>query len=644
MKRIARFYWQIIVLCAMIAVGTIISSNLTFAQERAVKAPAPTFFPGNNSGVTFDKDGMVKELHVRDADLRQILQMLSAQNKTNIITSKDVKGKVTVDLYGVTFSEALDAVLTSAGFGYIRKGNFIYVYTKKELEKIQASQRKLAMKIFRLNYITASDAKDLITPAMSKDGTISTTPDAKTGIPSSADEAGGNNYATSDVIVVKDYPENLEKITKIIKKVDVRPRQVLIEATILSATLTEDNALGIDLNALAGVDFRSLGYTSTDLTSITPGAVPAAQFDKASAHFKTDFASGVPQGGLSIGFVYNQIAFFIRALESVTDVGVLANPKILVMNKQRGEIMIGNKDGYLTTTVTETTSTQTVEFLETGTQLIVRPYIADDGYVRLEIHPEDSTGGITADNLPYEKTTECTSNVLVKDGHTIVISGLFSESTTVGRAQVPGLGNIPILGAVFRKRNDNTTRKEIIILITPHIIKEPIDEMVSEQYKDDIERIRVGLRQQMMWFGRSRLAQAYLQWAREHIAADRRQRALWDLNMALSLEPRMAEAIRLKERLTKQAIWANQPRYSDIKYVIQRMIMAELSHPAEKVIPPLKPAEAKELEKEIRQTLGIGKRKELPLKESVGGRKPRSKPRKTTPMPTIKINKKESKK
>ena len=623
----------------MIAVGTIISSNLAFTQERAVKAPAPTFFPGNNSGVTFDKDGMVKELHVRDADLRQILQMLSAQNKTNIITSKDVKGKVTVDLYGVTFSEALDAVLTSAGFGYIRRGNFIYVYTKKELEKIKAAQRKLAMKIFRLNYITASDAKELIAPAMSKDGTVSTTPDAKTGIASSADEAGGNNCATSDVIVVKDYPENLEKITKIIEKVDVRPRQVLIEATILSATLTEDNALGIDLNALAGVDFRSLGYTSTDLTNITPGAVPAAQFDKASAHFKTDFASGVPQGGLSIGFVYNQIAFFIRALESVTDVAVLANPKILVMNKQRGEVMIGNKDGYLTTTVSETTATQTVEFLETGTQLIVRPYIADDGYVRLEIHPEDSTGGITADNLPYEKTTECTSNVLVKDGHTIVISGLFSESTTVGRAQVPGLGNIPILGAAFRKRNDSTTRKEIIVLITPHIIKEPIDEMVSEQYKDDIERIRAALRQQMMWFGRSRLAQAYLQWAREHIAAGRRQRALWDLNMALSLEPGMAEAIRLKERLTKQAIWASQPRYSDVKYVIQKMIMTELAHPVEKVIPPLKPTEAKKLEREIRQALGIAERKELPLKESVGSHKPRLISKKRAPAPTTQNSK-----
>lgn len=643
MVRIAISPWRIAVLCVTVAGTAFITFTPTLAQERSNNRQTPAIFANNSSGVKFDKQGMVKELHVRDADLRQVLQMLSAQNRTNIITTKDVRGKVTVDLYGVTFSEALDAVLKSAGFGYIRKGNFVYVYTQKEIEKIKASQRKLVTKVFRLNYITSTDAKTIIAPVMSKDGTVSTTPDAKVGIASSAEKAGGNDFATSDVIVVKDYPENIEKVTRILRKVDVRPRQVLIEATILSATLTEDNALGIDLNALAGVDFRSLGYTSDDLVDLTPGAVPPEQFDKAGAHFRTDFTSGVPAGGLSIGFVYNQIAFFIRALETVTDVVVLANPKILVMNKQRGEVMIGDKDGYLTTTVTETTATQTVEFLETGTQLIVRPYITDDGYVRLEIHPEDSNGGINADKLPYEKTTECTSNVLVKDGHTIVIGGLFSESTTSGRAQVPGLGNIPILGAVFRRRSDNTTRKEIIILITPHIIKEPIDEIVSEQYKDDIERIRVGLRKQMMWFGRSRLAQAYLQWARQHIATGNHRRALWDLNMALSLEPRMPEAIRLKERLTKEAIWAHEPRCSDIEYVIQRMIMAELSQPAQKVIPPLKPTEAMELEKEIRDALGIGQRRELPLKQSVGVRPPRSMPKRPATMSTTKTAGKDKK-
>ncbi len=599
------------VLAILLAVG------LAIAQQTIPTTTGPA-----DNKVKFDTEGGVDELHVRGVDLRQVLQMLSTQNKVNIVTTKEVSGTVTVDLYDVTFTEALESVLQSAGLVYVRKGNFVYVYTPKQLAEILAAKRQTAVKVFRLNYITAEDAKTFITPVLSEDGVISTSPAAAIGVPSAADAAGGNALANEDVLVVKDYSENLVKITAILSRLDVRPQQVLIEATILRASLTENNALGIDFNSLAGIDFRTMGYTSTDLTDLAPGAVPANQLDRPRANFRTDFTAGVDPGGISIGFIYNQFRVLLRALESITDIVVLANPKLLVMNKQRGEVMVGNRDGYLTTIVTETTATQTVEFLETGTQLVVRPYIASDGYVRLEIHPEDSTGGLTANQLPFEQTTECTSNVLVKDGHTIVIGGLFRERTTSGRSQVPGLGNIPFAGGLFRFRSDDTVREEVIILITPHIIKHPADEVVSEQYKDEIDRIRLGLRREMMWFGRSRLAQTQMRWARHHIARGDRSRALWDLNMTLSLEPRMSEAIRLRERLTKEAIWAHEPRYSDAQYIIRRMIMSEIGQPVEKITIPLKPRDGMRLEKEIRDALGIGRHLELPLKQSAGAPAP----------------------
>src|SRR5205814_7865144 len=134
--------------------------------------------------------------------------------------------------------------------------------------------------------------------------------------------------------------------------------------------------------------------------------------------------------------------------------------------------IIGRKDGYLTSTVTETAKVETVEFLDTGTRLIFRPYIGDDGYVRMEIHPEDSSGGLTSSNLPFKVTTEVTSNVMVKDGHTIVIGGLFRESSDTARGQVPFLGNLPGAGWLFRNQRDRTTREEIIILLTPHVVKD----------------------------------------------------------------------------------------------------------------------------------------------------------------------------
>jgi len=607
----------------MVGTGILLASAAAARGQPAATAPA-------KPDVNITERGLIT-LHVQGADLRSLLQLLSNSSKTNIIATKEVQGKVTASLYDVTFTEALDAVLKSAGFVYTRKGNFIHVMTPKQAEAIAVAQLAMTVKVFRLNYITAKDAKALVVPAMSPKGTASVTPDALKGVSPSSEETGGNDMANDDVLVVKDYPENIEKITTILRDVDVRPQQVIIEATILRATLDERNALGIDFDAFSGVDFRTMGSASTDLSTITHTGLPAANFDGTTGRYTTDLRGGVPAGGLSIGLISNKIAFFVRALEQITDVAVLANPKLLVMNKQRGEVLVGNRSGYLTTNVTETSTTQTVEFLETGTKLVVRPYISSEGYVRLEIHPEDSDGSVDANGLPSEETTECTSNVLIKDGHTIVIGGLFRERTSNSRAQVPGLGNIPLVGNLFRRRNEQTDREEIIILITPHIIKHAADEIVSQMYRDEIERIRFGARQGLMWFGRDRLAQGHMRRARRHIEAGRDRFALWNVNLALSLQPRHLEGLRTKERLTNRAIWAKETRTGAAMDIIQHMMMRELGQPLERVVPPRKPRNAEGLDKAIRDALGIEPRLEMPLRKT-----PDKTVKKTKPKPRAK--------
>ena len=412
-----------------------------------------------------------------------------------------------------------------------------------------------------------------------------------------------------------DYEENLNRVKEILDALDVRPQQVLIEATILRATLDEDNALGVDFNALSGIDFQQLDSTSRGLQSVTTGDISGRTLPNNTfgSTVRTDFNSAISSGGLSIGFMTNEVALFIRALEAVTDVTVLANPKLLVVNKQRGQVMIGNRDGYLTTTVTETVATQSVQFLETGTQLVVRPFIAKDGYVRLELHPEDSSGGVGSTGLPSETTTEVTSNVLVRDGHTIIIGGLFRERTSNSRSQIPLLGDIPYLGTIFRRTIDDTVREEVIILVTPRIIKHGPDESVSEKLKDDIERFRIGQRRGLQWWGRSRMAQGHLRKAKEDLRRGRRGSALWHVDTALSLAPRMEEAIRLKERLSEKAYWSDQSQFSAVKYVIQRMIMNEMGKPVERIIPPGKPRRARDVDSDVRKAFGIGSRPEDPL-------------------------------
>jgi len=602
-----------------VAVGALVVSPPAARADDAIVAAATTQPAGEQPDkiLKTSRPGVFEEFHMRDADLRGVLELLSRQGRVNIVATRDVKGNVAaVDLYNVTFEEALTAVLRATGYVSYRENGSVYVCTPKQLAEIEKAMKKLEVRTFRLAYITATDAKTLITPALSSDGSAVITPAAAIGVASSKVDAGGNQYAADDVLVVRDYQEHVEAIALIIEEVDVRPDQVLIEATILRVSLEEDNALGFDFNALSGVDFQTLGSTSNGLQSVTTGTLPAAQLNNTQATFRTDFNSAIEGGGMTIGFVSNNISFFIRAMESVSDLTILANPKLLVVNKQRGEVMVGNRDGYLTTTVTETTATQTVEFLETGTRLVVRPYIGRDGFIRLELHPEDSSGSVEqvgTSVLPTESTTEVTSNVMVRDGHTIVIGGLFRERTTNNRNQVPLLGNVPYMGALFRQTSDDTTREEVIILITPHIIQQAVDEAVAQQIKNDVERFRLGQRKGMAWWGRDRLAQSFMRRAREELAAGDREKALWNVDMALSMQPRMEEGIRLKERLMEQAYWADESRISSVRYVIERMMMQELGKPFQRVVPTEKPRDPADLPEDVRERFGLQGLIEPPL-------------------------------
>lgn len=552
------------------------------------------------------------EIHVQGADLRGVLQLLSTQGRKNIVATQQVTGTVTANLYGVTFKEALEAVLRSTGYVYEEKGNFIYVYTKQQREEILAAERKMIIRVFHLSYLTAEDAQSLVQPALSSDGKIALTPAALTGIATSDVDAGGNSLGTEDVLVVRDYEDNVAEIEKILQKLDVRPEQILIEATILRASLMENNDLGIDFNALSGVNFQTLGSATDSIMDVTPNG-------NTLTGVKSAFTGSVPSGGLTMGIITNHISLFVRALESVTDVNVVANPKLLVINKQRGEVMIGNRDGYLTTTITETVATQTVQFLETGTRLIVRPYIGKEGFIRMEIHPEDSSGSVNTVGtaaLPSETTTEVTSNVLVRDGHTIVIGGLFRERTSAGRSQVPIAGNIPYLGTMFRSTKDNTAREEVIILVTPHIVRQEQDEKTSEQIQDDVNRFRIGSRKGLRWWGRGPLAQTFMRNARQELSAGQVEKAMWNVDMALSLQPSMIEAIRLKEQLTQQAYWSGETRVSTSRYMLQRLIMQDLGLPVDEIILPSKPLRADQVKPQVREALGIGEEYFPPLPEA----------------------------
>jgi len=513
------------------------------------------------------------ELHVADLPLATVLRLLSIESRRNIIASPNVKGTVTAHLYNAKFEEALDAILIANGAGYRTAGNFIYVYTAEELARMETADRP-ATRVFSLNYISAADAKVYITPLLGEGGTAAVSPPPAVGIGSEAESGGSNTSAAQEMIIVTAAPPNLQEIERFLRSIDIRPRQVLIEATILRAELTDENALGIDFSIVGGVDLELLGGTSNAITDINLGQLPQDRFEQFNAAASTGFRSDVPGGGINIGIIKDQVAVFLRALEQVTDTTVLANPKVMALNKQKGQVIVGRRDGFLTTTVTETQAIQSVEFLETGTQLIFRPFIGDDGFVRVELHPEDSVGFVNAQGLPSEQTTEVTTNVLVKDGQTILIGGLFRDVTTAARKQTPGIGNIPGLGVLFRSTSDRVNREEVIILLTIHVVKDQSAFAdASRGQLEDIERIHIGTRNGLMWHGRDRLAQSHERRAREALAAGDRDKALWHVNLALHNNSRFVPAMQLREDLVGERSWST--RRTGGRGFIHRLIAAE---------------------------------------------------------------------
>ncbi len=517
--------------------ATVGANNLVYSEDDLTGS--------NESAPLSDAAGVFPSL-VHQGDIVDFLKLLSAATKKNIIPSRQVRGPVEVNLFDVTYKEALEAVLKANGYAYEEKGIFIYVYTEKEYFELTESSKRLESRIFHLNYIPAADVATIIAPVLSQNAKVTTSPDA-----GQATDSSGDTWASNSYVVVMDYPEQLEQVAVLIEEVDRRPAQVMVEATILVANLSDNNKFGVDFNVLGGLDFTSLSGQSQYVTK--PGT---------SGEFSgTELAVGAGKNGLSVGILKSELSIMIEALETITDVVTIGNPKILTLNRQQGKVIVGNRDGYVTTEVSQTTATQTVQFLETGTQLKFRPFVMEDGYIRMELDTEDSDGGVTVSGsftLPSETTANVQSNVLVKNGHTIVIGGLFRDKSTFTRTQVPILGNVPGLGQIFRETTDDIEKEEVIFLITPHIVEEAVDYAAADQVMENIGQLLLGVRDGMMFQSRSSMASSHFQLARQNQAMGDLDQALWHATVATQCNPGFLDAIRLREDLLGRELYREQ--------------------------------------------------------------------------------------
>lgn len=391
-------------------------------------------------------------LDFRDADIRNVLRILSYKSGVNIVAGPDVSGLVTIQLNDIPWEEALKVILKTYGFGYERTGNVITVSTyeklaeKRKIEKELAEQEPLVTSVFSLNYAKAKEVAASVKEMLTPRGRV-------------------NFDERTNTVVVTDSTSSIEEIRKIMPSLDQVTPQVLIEAKIIETKLDNSDKLGIDWTAKV-----------TGFGAKSPLNWPFPNV--AANEFKPDPFPAAPSSEFKYGTLdFTQFQAVLELLSSRTDTNTLSNPRIVTLDNQPASITVGTKWPVAQYTYNSEQAKWQVsgwEYQEFGILLKVTPHVNREGYITLDIAPQVSerTGDVTFDTaaVPILSTQETTTRVMIKDGETLIIAGLLKDKTTDTKRKIPILGDIPIIGFAFTKNEKVVEKTDLLIFITPHII------------------------------------------------------------------------------------------------------------------------------------------------------------------------------
>ena len=401
-------------------------------------------------------------LDFQKADIHNILRILADVSGYNVITSDSVKGRVTMKLTNVPWDQALDVILSNNGLDKIMEGNIIRVATVTEIQKENRAKKDkqdaekilapLVTSLFEVNYESAEKMKSNLDSMKSERGKIEI------------------NERTN-TLIIQDTKDKIGEMAALIKKLDKKEEQVLIEARIVEITHTKARELGIQwggaYSGSTGANFpNTVGVTGA--TGVASPNLP--QQGGTMVNLPTNSA---PTGaiGLTLGHINGTALLDARllAMETAGEGRVVSMPKITTMNNKEALIESGRQVPYQTTS-SEGTKT---EFKDATLSLKVTPHVTPDRNVRMEIEAnKDEVDFANAGAAgPPIVTKNAKTEVLVANGETTVIGGLYKNVDQVSRKRVPGVGSIPLVGLLFRNKATSRESEELLIFITPKIVE-----------------------------------------------------------------------------------------------------------------------------------------------------------------------------
>ena len=432
--------------------------------------------------------GAPLSLEFQDVSVRTILEVLAQHTNTNIVASDSVSGNITLRLINVPWDQALDIILKSKNLDKRVNGNVIWVapaaeLAKQESDELKAQQEKkvldpLRTEYIRLNYAKAENVRTLIEAGRA-------TSDRSSGSTSLLTDRGTVTIdSRTNTLIVKDTAETISNIRDLISKIDIAVKQVMIEARIVSATDTFSKELGVkwgilsqgaasNRNLLVGGNLSTIDSlkTYTTATNADGTTYPVYSGLTAANNLSVNLGAANPAGSIAFGLLSISdllLDLELSAMQADNKGEVISSPKVLTADKQTAKIMSGTQIPYQEASASGATSTS---FIEAALSLEVTPNITPEGRIGMDLSIENGSptiiNGATAVSKDSIKT-----NVVVDDGQTVVLGGVFKNTLGNDVTKIPFLGDLPYVDRFFKRTSKSNNKQELLIFVTPKLVND----------------------------------------------------------------------------------------------------------------------------------------------------------------------------
>ena len=451
-----------------------VSSPLPGAEDETVEVRPTLLSPVQQRML------QVVSVDFKDTDIDDVLAILARQADVDILKSPKVQGKVTAVLRDIPLGEALNNILEVHGFGYVATDNMIRVVPQEEIIQIR---ERLVSHVYRITYANVIDVEKALRGFLSEQGSISA------------------NSGTSNIIVT-DVESKIRAINSFIEEIDRVTPQIVVEAKIYDISSQDRLDLGVEWQAGTATSFGEVpagGTLGDQIGTLDNVLQDSVTNPHTTGAFSGNTSNTTTASLLRFGILNEHINIdaILRASQEDVRAKLLANPRIMVLDNQEAEIKIVEEIPYQELTETSAGgSIGTTQFRDVGVELRVTPHLTRDGLIRLQLNPKFSsrTGDVLLDtgnpNVPPQpiiSTRETITTALIHNGQTVVIGGMKKQDVLQQINKIPLLGDLPLLGGLFRFEGERTVNSELVIFITPHVIENPVLTASEQQYLQDTE-------------------------------------------------------------------------------------------------------------------------------------------------------------